>query len=547
MRYRVLGATMVFGCLVCLALPSGAPNAGDVCQPGSGGSAEGFDSVSAAEGGLVWNSFLGGALRDDATGIAVDASGNVYVVGKSTTTWGTPRRRYTSGSDAYVARFSCTGALTWNTFLGGGSDDLGTGIAVGPGGRIYVAGQSRATWGSPRRPYTGTDDMFVAELAGDGSLIWNTFLGGPSVEDNSAVAVDGGGNIYVGGTTVEDWGSPVRPYSGQDDSFIAKLTSDGSLIWNTFLGGPGGDRGLGIEADGIGNVYVAGDSWGTWGSPRRPYTGYQDAFVAKLASNGTLIWNTFLGAFGNEVAHDPAVDGGGNVYLTGNSSYTWGSPVRAYTADTDAFVAKLSGSGILIWNTFLGAGPADAGNGITVDRRGEVYVTGSSGWTWGVPQRPFTALDDAFVAKLASNGTIRWNTFLGGAGPDRGHDLALAPSGNLSVAGSSYITWGSPVRRFSTDWEGFAAKLQASGVSIDSIVSQTSKAGKPAIICGSGFSPTTSGNAVYFGALAGAVKNATTTKLTVTIPTGCVGGKKYGVYVKVGSVKSNVVPFTVKE
>ncbi len=95
----------------------------------------------------------------------------------------------------------------------------------------------------------------------DPVLTWNTFLGGSGEDYGSAIAMDGSGNVYVAGYSNATWGSPVRAYtSSTSDAFAAKLDSSGGLTWNTFLGGSGYDRGFAIAVDGSGNVYVAGDS-----------------------------------------------------------------------------------------------------------------------------------------------------------------------------------------------------------------------------------------------------------------------------------------------
>ena len=140
------------------------------------------------------------------------------------------------------------------------------------------------------------------QLVIDPTLTWNTFLGAGGAYQNDygqAIAVDGSGNVYVAGHSNATWGSPVRAYSGSGyDAFVAKLNSSGSLTWNTFLGGNGGeDQANGIAVDGSGNVYVTGWSVATWGSPVTAFGGgSSDAFVAKLSSSGSLTWNTFVGA-----------------------------------------------------------------------------------------------------------------------------------------------------------------------------------------------------------------------------------------------------------
>lgn len=99
--------------------------------------------------------------------------------------WGTPIRPWSGGADAYVAKFNAMGALLWNTFLGGSQDDYAKGISLDASGNIYLAGESDATWGSPIRPYVNSRDAFAARLDPTGALLWNTFLGGAGFDRGS--------------------------------------------------------------------------------------------------------------------------------------------------------------------------------------------------------------------------------------------------------------------------------------------------------------------------------------------------------------------------
>jgi hypothetical protein len=422
---------------------------------------------------LSWNTFLG-AGYDFGYAIAVDGSGNVYVAGRSGATWGNPLRAFGGGSyDAFAAKLDSSGHLVWNTFLGGAGDDSGKAIAVDGSGNVHVVGTSTANWGSPQRAYGGGQDAFVAKLDSTGQIVWNTFLGGAEYDEGYAIAVDGSGNAYVAGASQATWGSPQRAFGGSLDAFAAKLDSAGQLVWNTFLGGTGWDEGHAIAVDERGNVYVAGYSVATWGSPQRAFVGGSnggtDAFAAKLdSSTGQLVWSTFLGGAGSEDGYAIAVDGSGNAYVAGYSEDTWGSPQRAFSGGYgDAFATKLDSLGYLVWNTFLGGEGYDSGSAIAVDGSGNAYVAGDSYYnTWGSPQRAFSGgiVGDAYAAQLDGTGKLVWNTFLGGAGTDHGFAITVDGSGNAYVAGYSAATWGSPQRAFSSgvysiDYNAFVAKL----------------------------------------------------------------------------------------
>lgn len=375
--------------------------------------------------------------------------------------------------------------MNWLTFLGGkdvNAGNAGFGIGVDGNGNVYVGGESQGTWGNPIRPFGGSvSDAFLAKLDSNGMLLWNTFLGGGGNEWGATIAVDGSGTVYVTGDSNATWGAgectgcPIRAFSSDADAFAAKLDANGSLKWNTFLGGTGLDIGRGIGVDGTGNVYVAGSSNATWGAgectgcPIRAYSADRDTYVAKLDSGGALTWNTFLGGSGSDSANDGgilAVDTSGNSYVTGTSSATWGTPIRAYASNGDDFAAKFDSSGTLVWNTFLGGSDFEDAGGIAVGASGNAYVSGTSYATWGTPVRPYAADGDGFAARLDSSGALVWNTFLGGSGADGavgiasdlGHAIAVDQNQNAYVAGESYALWGTPIRLIGT---AFAVRIPA--------------------------------------------------------------------------------------
>jgi hypothetical protein len=268
---------------------------------------------------LVYSTYLGGSLEDLASAIAVDGSGNAYVVGRTASTnfpTASPFQAANAGGglDAFVTKLNAAGsALIYSTYLGGASGpEDAFGIAVDTAGNAYVAGATGSTDFPTVNPLQaanggGVNDAFVAKLNASGSaLIYSTYLGGSLADTASGIAIDAAGNAYVGGFTASTnfpTASPLQAASGggPGDAFVAKLNAAGSaLVYSTYLGGSGSDRVSGIAVDGAGNMFVAGETSSTdfpTASPLQAvYGGGGDAFVTKLnAAGSALIYSTYLG------------------------------------------------------------------------------------------------------------------------------------------------------------------------------------------------------------------------------------------------------------
>ncbi len=256
---------------------------------------------------------------------------------------------------------------------------------------MCVGGDCTASWGNPINPYAGgSNDLYLAKVSDNGVLQWNTFLGGINDETGGQIAVDASGNIYVIGTSFTNWGSPIIP-------FVGKLSGAGLLQWNTSLPVSTTSSCAAVALDTNASVFVVGGS-GSWGTPINPCAGLVDAYVAKLSTAGAFQWNTFLGSPNWDIGKAVAVDKSGNIYVGGDSDGWGGASVNPYSGGTDAFAVKLNPSGVPQWHTFLGSAGTDHGCGIAADSKGNVYVTGY-GISWGSPLRPYAGGDDAFVAR----------------------------------------------------------------------------------------------------------------------------------------------------
>ena len=281
-----------------------------------GGTFDAFvTKLNAAGSALVYSTYLGGSGIDSGAGIAVDAAGNAYVTGATSSsnfpTVNSFQPALGGGQDAFVTKLDAAGtALVYSTYLGGTDDDGGAAIAVDAAGNAYVTGIANSinfpTLHPAQSAFGGVQDAFVTKLnaAGD-ALVYSTYLGGSYGESGSGIAVDAAGNAYVTGETTSLDFPTANAFQvtlgGTYYAFVTKVNAAGnSFVYSTYLGGSGDDFGTGIAVDASGHAYVTGSTAAISGFPAKdtivtcspnfptlnPFeatTGcYSSAFVAKL-------------------------------------------------------------------------------------------------------------------------------------------------------------------------------------------------------------------------------------------------------------------------
>ena len=226
------------------------------------------------------------------------------------------------------------------------------------------------------------------------------------------MAVDGSGNVHVTGhfNGTVNFGAGLVASAGASDVFVSKLNSSGAHQWTTTFAGTGHADGLGVAVDGSGNVHVTGSFRGTvdFGAGDVASAGDLDVSVTKLNSSGAHQWTTTFGGTGNDRAYVVAVDGSGNVHVTGYFSGTvdFGAGDVTSAGATDGFVTKLNSSGAHQWTTTLGGTGNDYGWGVAVDGSSNVHVTGHFDGTvdFGAGDVASAGNYDGFVVKLDSAG-----------------------------------------------------------------------------------------------------------------------------------------------
>jgi hypothetical protein len=290
---------------------------------------------------IIYSTFLGGSGNDYGAGIAVDAAGEAHIAGytDSVDFPSAPnafQRYYGGGSyDGFLAKLNATGsALIYATYLGGIANDTAAGVALDPFGNIYVTGQTQSANFPTANPLQATgseSDAFVVKMNASGQVMYSTYLGGTGLTNGTAIAADAAGNAYVTGfTDAPDFPVTANAYqavnNGSYDAFVATINSYGSSILGaTYLGGSGSDSSYAIALGGSGDIFIAGSTnssnFPAYGATQPSYNGGGDAFVAAFNNQLTgLVYSTYFGGSGNDVAAGIAADSAADAYITGWTS-----------------------------------------------------------------------------------------------------------------------------------------------------------------------------------------------------------------------------------
>ncbi len=297
--------------------------------------------LSADGSELIYSTYLGGLNNDKANAIALDNAGNAYIAGAtwSGTSFPTknPIPNSTSGElDLFYLKLDSAGVLQYASLLGGSKKDLATGIALDASNNIYITGHTDSDTDFPlvaasQSVYGGgiRDAFILAINPEDEQLIYASYYGGTANDLAHDITADNDGNIYLTGYTTspdlplkQAWQSNL---TGQQNAFVARFDSTGQLSYSTYFGGNNKDAGSAIALDVYGAVTITGYSASTNNlSQFKPLQtapgGGIDAFIARLDHTGTPVFISFLGGNKNDQGHDIVLDPQGLAYLVGGSN-----------------------------------------------------------------------------------------------------------------------------------------------------------------------------------------------------------------------------------
>ena len=367
-----------------------------------------------------------------------------------------------SGTDAFLVKFNSSGVRQWATYYGGSEWDYGISCAIDASGNVYMIGSTSSTSGiaTAGAHETTVNDGFLVKFNSSGVRQWGTYFEG----NGNACATDASGNVYIVGLTnstsgIATAGAHQTVMSGSGDAFLVKFNSSGVRQWGTYFGGPfnGGsanETGISCATDASGNIYMVGKTPSTSGiatvgaHQTAGGTQFFDAFLVKFNSTGVIQWGTYYDGLGDTQPNSCATDASGNVYMAGqvfqellpdSGISTPGAHQTTYGGGfTDAFLVKFDPNGVRQWGTYYGGSSVEEGTSCAIDPSGNVYIAGHTGSTTGIAtagahQTVFGGGGlDGFLVCFNSSGVRQSGTYYG-EGFVSG--CASDASGNVYMAG----------------------------------------------------------------------------------------------------------------
>lgn len=397
----------------------------------------------------AWPRIAGGSEADAAGSVAVDASGNVYVAGTVRGNSNFGLQEITAvNNDIFLAKYNALGNLLWVKQAGGSGEDAASSVVLDASGNVYIAGSFRNTANFDALTITsaGSDDGFIAKYTSTGNPVWVRSFGSDSQEVVNTMAIDGSGNILIGGfhsgNTAFSNSSVTLTTNGKSDLIAAKYDTSGALVWARGGGSSGYDFGFGIGSDLDGNVFICGEIKGTsaFGTLNSGFAGGTDAILVKYNASGVAQSATNYGSTGDDKGMSLDVDANGIVYMAGIFSGTvaFGSTNLICAGVTDGYLVKINGAnGAIQWVKQQGGLSQDGATGVDIGSNGEIFITGTFGGNANFDGQSLTSNGnlDVFVAIYTTTGLVNVVKRFGGPNDDAARGIYAILPNNTYVCG----------------------------------------------------------------------------------------------------------------
>ena len=367
------------------------------------------------------------------------------------------------------------GTMLWSRSFGASSVQTAEAVSIGSQDRIVVAGDFVDTLdlglGNAMTEFSGFANVFLFELDAGGMPLWQLELGDPVSQHLRGLAHTTTNELYVIGDI--DGSLSQGPYTittaGQLDAWVGRLQSDKSADWHERFGDGAPQQATAVTVDGSDNGIFVGKFSGAFDLGVSPLSGTgSNAFVAKVTDFATVTAVQFGLTGPDNVPHDVAVGPDNSIVVVGgfDGPVDFGDGDVRMPTGSDAFVVKLQGNLMTTWSRTFGEAAPQSASAVAVNDDGTVAVAGSFANAITIDTE-LTAVDvrDAFVALLDSDGNALWSLRLGGIGNQDIADVAIGPSGDLFVAGSTEgdLELCGQLLEHSAGVDMFVVRLDASG------------------------------------------------------------------------------------
>ncbi len=303
-------------------------------------------------GAEIWAKRFGDPNPQEGTAVAADAWGNIVVTGifQGSIYFGGDSFVSNGGWDVFVARFKPNGAHIWSKSYGNPYEQYSNDVAVDASGNVFVVGPflGALDFGCGVLATTGGTDLFIAKLDSAGVCRWSDSFGsGPEDQYVAEIAVDASGNAIITGffEGTVDFGGGTLTSAGDRDIYVAKFGSGGNHLWSRRFGDAATQSGYAIAADASGNAIITGSLAGStdFGGGTLTETGYGDVFIAKFGSGGNHLWSKRFGDAQYQAAFALGADASGNVFAAGafEGTIAFGGDTLTSAGGNDIFVVKL--------------------------------------------------------------------------------------------------------------------------------------------------------------------------------------------------------------
>ncbi|MBM3546320.1 MAG: hypothetical protein FJX54_05180 [Alphaproteobacteria bacterium] len=363
----------------------------------------------------------------------------------------------------------------WSRIYGTASSGTSFGtVAIDSSGNSYVVGSfggATLTFGGTTLTRIGTTDGFVVKLDSSGTVLWAKNYGGAGARTHIAwAAVDGSGNVHLTGTvSAASLTTPALTLAGTQDVFALKLDNAGTTTWSRIYGEASASLQAGaVAVDGSGNVYLSGTfSGATLTTPSLTLIGSQDAFLLKLDSSGTVTWaRNYGGAGGVLSSNRVSTDGSGNVYLTGTfNDASMTTPAVTLIGTIDVYMLKIDSSGTTNLARGIGGTSGRLISGtIAVDSSQNIHVVGVFDADLTSPALAKIGGSDIFLIKYDTSGTVVLTKNFGGTGALSDYPrVGLDSSGNIYVGGAFNADLTTPALTKIGAGDAFVVKMTSAG------------------------------------------------------------------------------------